>query len=236
MENNRSSVRLIFGAFILGALFSLLLAVLATWSNLEAAFYGFDRRASTPLPGLHCPILLNRNETGRVWVKVSNTTKQKLSPSIRAEFSSPLEPISALNFANLDPGQSQTMQWTIGPDNIDLQKFIFSKVLVYSTYPIPDRENTCGTFIVDLPISGNILVGALLLLGLAGMGGSLWWLWRTQTGNIDTMRALRPFTFLGVVIVVALSASLLGFWLQALLLLAVVLIMIIVTMNFLVFR
>src|ERR1041385_6889471 len=128
MENNQSSVRLLFGAFVLGALFSLTLAVLATWSNLEAAFYGFERRASSPLPGLHCPILLNRNEKGRVWVKVSNTTKQKLSPSILANFSSPLSTISSLNFANLDPGQSQTLDWTIGPDNIDLQNFIFSKV------------------------------------------------------------------------------------------------------------
>jgi len=236
MENNQLSARLFFGIFALGALFSLTLAVLATWSDLEAAFYGFERRASTPLPGLHCPILLNRNETGTVSVKVSNTTKQKLSPSIRAEFSSPLTPIATLDFANLDPGKSQTMQWTIGPQNIDLGQFIFSKVLIYSSYPIPDRENTCGTFIVDVPIPGNILVGLLLGLGLAGMGGGLGWLWRTQTKNADTMRPLRPITFLGVVITVALIASLAGFWLQALLLLAVVLIMMIVTLNFLVFR
>ena len=233
---NQSSVRWLFGLFALGVLCSLTLAVLSTWADLEAAFYGFDRRASTPLPGLHCPVLLNRNESGIVSVKISNTSSQKLSPSFRAEFSSPLEPIAALDFVNLNPGESQTRQWTIGPQNIDLGRFIFSKVLVYSTYPIPDRESTCGTFIIDLPIPGNIVVSILLVLGLAGMSGGLIWLWRTQAGDVNVLRALRPLTFLGVLVVVALFISLAGFWLQALLLLAVVLIMLVVTMNFLVFR
>jgi len=236
MEHHQSPVRWLFGVFALGMLCSLTLAALSTWADLEAAFYGFERRASTSLPGLHCPIFLNRNETGTVSIKVSNTTSQKLSPSFRAEFSSPLEPIAALDFANLNPGEAKTLRWTIGPQNIDLKHFIFSKVLVYSTYPIPDRESTCGTFILDLPIPGNVVAGLLLVFGLAGMGGGLIWLWRTQSGDANVMRALRPFTFLAAIVVVALFTSLAGFWLQALLLLAVVLIMLIVTMNFLVFR
>lgn len=236
MENNRSLVRLFFGAFVLGALFSLTLAVLTTWSNFEAAFYGFSRLGDARLQGLHCPILLNRHETGTVSVKVSNTTTKRLSPSVTAQFSSPLTPISKLELTDLAPGESQTLQWTVGPENIDMNQFIFSHVFIYSSYPMPDRENTCGTFIIDLPIPGNILVILLLTLGLSGMVGSLVWLWRTQASNIDTLRALRPLTFLGVVITAALLVSLAGLWLQGLLFLTVALIMMIVTMNFLVFR
>ncbi len=236
MQNHQASVRLFFGVFVLGACFSLILAVLATWSNLEAAFYGFERRASTPLPGLHCPILLNRTETGIVSIKVSNTTTQKLSASVRAEFSSPLTPMSSLSFADLKPGESKTLQWTIGPENIDLGYFIFSQVLVYSTYPLPDRESSCGTFIVDTSIPGTVLTGSLLLLGLAGIVVGLGWLWRIQAQSVDTLRALRPCTFLGIMIVVTLSFSLFGLWLQALVCLAVVLTMLLVTLNFLVFK
>lgn len=236
MKNNQSSVRLFFGMYALGALFCLTLAVLSTWANLEAAFYGFSRLGDERLQGLHCPILLNRNETGVVSVKVSNTTDRRLSPSVTAQFSSPFSPISKLELTDLAPGESQTLQWKVGPENIDMGQFIFSHVFTYSSYPMPDRENTCGTFIIDLPIPGNVLVILLLILGLLGMGGSLVWLWRTQAGNIDTVRMLRPLTFLGVVIAGALFVSLAGLWLQGLLLLTIVAIMIVVTLNFLVFR
>jgi hypothetical protein len=236
MDNPKSSSNPFLIIYILGALISMTVAVMATWSDLEAAFYGFDRRASTALQNLRCPILLNRNETGVVSVNISNTTDRKLSPAVRADFSSTLTSVSTLDSVELAPGESKTLEWSIGPENIDLKRFIFSKVLIFASYPLPDREATCGTFVVDLPIPGAVLLFLLVALGLAGMGGGWFMLNRSRLQSVQLEKALRPLTFLTIVIVVTLAASLAGWWVQAVLLLAVTLITIIVTFNFAFFR
>ena len=236
MENPKSSPNLFLLIYLLGVLVSVTVAVIATWSDLEAAFYGFDRRASNALQNLRCPILLNRNETGQVSVKISNTTDGKLSPSVRADFSSPAELISTLDSVDLAPGESKTVSWTIGPENIDLKRFIFSKVLIFASYPLPDREAACGTFVVDTFIPGRVLLYLLIGLGLAGMGVGWFMLNRRkrQSGRLE--KALAPLTFLTVVIVLALAVSLAGWWVQAVLLLTVTLITLFVTVNFAFFR
>lgn len=236
MDNPKTSSNRFLVIYVLGALLGLTVAIMATWSDLEAAFYGFDRRASTPLQNLHCPILLNRKETGVVSVNISNTTDRKLSPAVRAEFSSRLTAISTLDSVELAPGESKSLEWTIGPENIDLKRFIFSKVLVFASYPLPDREATCGTFVVDLPIPGGVLLFLMVTLGLAGMGGGWFMLDRSRLQSIQLEKALRPLTFLTVVMVLTLVVSLAGWWVQAVLLLAVTLITIIVTVNFVFFR
>jgi hypothetical protein len=236
MENPKFSPNLFLLIYILGVLISVTVAVIATWSDLEAAFYGFDRRASNALQNLHCPILLNRNETGVVSLKISNTTDGKLAPSVRADFSSPLTPISTLDSVELAPGESKTVSWTIGPENIDLKRFIFSKVLIFASYPLPDREAACGTFVVDTLIPGSVLLYLLIGLGLAGMGGGWFMLNRLRRQSVRLEKTLPPLTFLTIVIVLALVASLAGWWVQAVLLLTVTLITMFVTVNFAFFR
>ena len=235
MDKTTISTTPFLAVYILGALLSLTVAVIATWSDLEASFYGFARRASTPLQNVSCPIFLNRYETGVVSVKISNTTDRKLSPAVKAEFSSTLAPISTLDSVELAPGETKTVKWTIGPDNIDLKRFIFSKVLIFASYPLPDRETACGTFIVDLPIPGAVMLALLVVLGLAGMGVGWFILTRTRRQSPRMEKALRPLTFLTIVIVLAMAVSLAGWWVQAILLLTVTLITIFVTLNFALF-
>lgn len=232
MDNTKISPTSFFVVYVLGALLSLTVAVIATWSDLEASFYGFDRRGSNPLQSLHCPVFLNRNETGTVSVKISNTTDRKLSPAVRAEFSTRAMPILTLDSVEVGPGESKTVQWTIGPDNIDLERFIFSNVYIFASYPLPDRESTCGTFIVDLPIPGSALLLLMVVLGLAGMGGGLFMLNKLRPQSNQLEKALQPLTFLTVVIVLALAVSLAGWWVQAVLLLTVTLIIIFVIVFF----
>jgi hypothetical protein len=232
MNNPESSTNRFLLLYIVGALLTLSVAVIATWSDLEAAFYGFDRRGSPPLQTLRCPVLLNSNETGVVSVKVSNPTDRKLSPAIRAEFSTPAIPLASLESVELGPGESKTVDWTIGPENIDLKRFIFSSAYVYASYPLPDREATCGTFVMDLPIPGSVMLYLVILLGLAGMGGSWFMLKRSQMQSNRLEKTLRPLTFLTIVLVLLLAVSLAGWWVQAVLLLTVTVITILVTLLY----
>jgi len=233
MDKPKSSSTPFFVAFVLGALLCITVAMLATWADLESAFYGFDRRGSTPIRNLHCPILLNRHETGVVSVKLSNTADHKLSPAARAEFSSPLTSISTLESVELAPGESKTVTWTIGPENIDLERFIFSNIYIYAFYPLPDQESSCGTFVVDLPIPGSVLLWTMVLLGLAGMIGGLFKLNRSEPLSTSRLaRALRPLGFLTIVVTLALAVALAGWWVQAVLLLAVTLMVVVVIVNY----
>jgi hypothetical protein len=236
MDKPKSSSTPFFVAYVLGTLLCVTVAVLATWSDLESAFYGFDRRGSTPIRNLHCPILLNRGETGAVSVKISNTTDHKLSPAVRAEFSSALTPISTLDSVELAPGESKTVSWTIGPENIDLKRFIFSNIYIYAFYPMRDQEASCGTFVVDLPIPGSVLLWTMVLLGLAGMLGGLFVLNRSTPLSKRLEMALRPLGFLTIVTTLAMTVALAGWWVQAVLLLAVTLITVVVAVNYIYFR
>ncbi len=236
MATKQNSFSLWIAIYALGVVFSLTLSVLATWSSLEAAFYGFSRRADTPLTSLRCPILLNRSETGAVLVKISNTTDRALSPTVRAEFSTPETLLSTFDTINLAPGESKTMKWKIGPENIDLERFIFSKVLVFASYPIPDRESTCGTFIIDLPVPGNVAVYLLIGFGLLGLGVSLFSLRRLRVDDERVQRVMSHLIFLALVVVVGLVVSLLRWWLQGILLLTVSVILIVAALRYLVFK
>jgi len=201
--------------YALGVLVGLGLAVIATWADVEANFYGFPRRANNALGGLRCPVILSRNETGVVSLRVSNPTDRTLSPSVKTEISTPILAESFLKSVRLAPGESSRLEWRVGPENIDLEYFIFVKVLVYAFYPIPDRETTCGTFIMDLPLSGSTFLSLMVTLSLTAMGIALYLLYRSRARIPQAAAVLPPLTFLALVIILAFVISFIGWWIQA---------------------
>ncbi len=209
------------------------LAVIATWSDVESSFYGFDRRASNPLSGLTCPILITKNETRLIRLTVKNDTDQALSPSIRTESSSALLPVSTLQSFDLAPGASKTITWVVGPENIDLERFIFFKVLMYASYPIQDRETTCGIFVIDFPLSGRVVLTLGALLGFVGIVGGLYTLKRVSAPGESLWLALRPMNFLGGITITAMLVSFLGWWIQSIVALVVAVLTLIVTIDYL---
>lgn len=145
-----------------GILIGLLLALLAVWADYESTAYGFSRRAQASFGGLSCPIFMGRGQSSVVSIKVSNPTERTISPSVRTEISTPIEFEMKLDHIRLAPGEQINLQRTIGPENIDLGMFIFVSTLVFSTFPLPDRQTTCG--ILVLPTSNGAL---LLIIGTA---------------------------------------------------------------------
>jgi hypothetical protein len=212
---------------VIGILLGITLSVVATWADFEAAFYGFTKQAKTPLSGLSCPILMANNESRTISVKITNQTVEAISPSVKAEISTSLEPATTLEFIDLAPGESRTFTWTIGPENIDLRQFIFAKVLVFSAYPMPDEENTCGVFI--LPVRGNgtwILIVATIISVLS-LGSGAWLLYKKDL----PAKQIRPILFLVTVILLTLVTSFLGLWIQSIALLAITVLMIFIILS-----
>lgn len=169
-----SSRPLAFSIFLLGLLSGFVLAGSLIWANLEADFYGFPHYSSQSFPGLNCPPLLTRGETSQISLTLTNPGDRPLRQLTAVQISTPLLAEEHQTLLTLAPHQSQTLTWPIGPQNIDLNHFIFVRAYRYPTYQTPMAEATCGIFVFDLPIPSRILLplwvsltGLFLLIGLA---------------------------------------------------------------------
>jgi hypothetical protein len=239
MKNNRMFPTIVVLSYLVGVVLGLFLVVVSTWADLESTFYGFFHRTNTRFDGLTCPILMTPNETASFSVTVTNTADRALSPTIKVDTSARGALFSSIERLSLEPGESEQVFWDIGPENIDIDRFIFAQVYVYSFYPIPDSENTCGIFIVNLPGNGTVIAWAMAGLSLLGMGFGLSGLKKfpglTHRGAGNIWNSMM---FLSLVIVIGLVASFMGWWVQGgfLLIVAVLLVVIMLGQLLLHFR
>lgn len=124
--------------------------------------------------------------------------------------STPVEFDAQLEHMQLAPGQQITLQRTVGPENIDLGMFIFVSTLVYSSFPLPDRQTTCG--ILVLPVSNGTL---LLILGTALsvllMAAGTYLLYKNEW----FVRRSRSMLFMVATTVLAMVLAFMGWWLVA---------------------
>jgi hypothetical protein len=231
MENKKPASILPILLLAIGVLIGLTTAILATWPDFEASSYEFARNTNTPLNGLICPIILNTNEMGTVSLTVSNPTDKLLTPSVKTQISTSDDPISFLESLRLPAGQAKKLEWSIGPENIDLHYFIFVKALVYASYPIPNREATCGTFIMDLPMSGAAFLILMVTLSLTGIGSGLYMLNRVNQRPERTEMNLHPMYFLASLIVLALIVSFIGWWIQSIVVIVMAILTAVVLLN-----
>ena len=225
MKNNHPPLIVNVVIYILAALIGFTLVLLATWADVEAQTYGFYRRASDPLPGLNCPIFMTPGEVNKVSLRVTNTTGKPLTPGIRTEISTPILPFLSIESIKLAPGESKTVEWKIGPENIDLGRFIFVDVLTYSSYPLPNREDRCGIFIINLPTNGRTIVAVMAILSLLGMGFGLYGLNRSPSLARRVLIARRPLLVLSVLIAVSILVTFLGWWWPGVILLVLTLLL-----------
>lgn len=232
MKNNRTFPTVVVLSYLVGAILGLFLVVVSTWADLESTFYGFFHRTNTRFDGLTCPILMTPNETASFSTTVTNTVDRALSPTIKVDISARGAFFSRLERLSLEPGESEEVVWDIGPDNIDVDRFIFAQVYVYSFYPIPDSENTCGIFIVNLPGNGTVIAWVMAMLSLLGMGFGLYGsrqfhnLTHRGAGNI-----WNSMMFLSLVIVIGLVASFMGWWVQGGFLLIVAVLLVVIMLG-----
>lgn len=206
-----------------GILMGLVLALLAVWADYESTAYGFGRRAQAPFRGLVCPVFIGRNESKAISIRISNPTDITLSPGVRVQISTPSEVDSKIEHVQLAPSEQVTLQHRIGPANIDLGMFIFVNALVYATYPLPDRETTCGVLVV--PVSNGthvLLAGTAFSIWLMATG--IYLLYRDERRRGPS----RPLMFMVIATGLAMIFGFLGGWLPALVLIVMLILMLII--------
>ncbi|MBI3170563.1 MAG: hypothetical protein HYZ22_18940 [Chloroflexi bacterium] len=236
MENQTKRHNLFLILFITGVLSGVILTTLSTWADLEAAYYGFSRRASTRLSGFSCPILMTANESNVVLLKLNNSTDGKISPTVLVETSSPVTAFEFTDNLELAAGERATREWAVGPENLDLKRFIFAKVLVYSAYPFPDRETTCGIFVLKLPGNGTVITWGMILLSLLGMGIGLYGLYQAQGPEQRGVDVARQLLFLSLIVLLGLVTAFMGWWILGIIALVISLLFVLISVGLLVGR
>lgn len=219
-----------FTIYLVGIIAGLALTLIATWGDLEASFYGFDRTGGVRLSSLSCPILINTSETSSFSIKVKNSTDRSLSPSVKTDVSSPIATISSYESIVLAPGETKKMEFALTPENIDLNRFIFARAWVYASYPLPDRESTCGILVLPLPIRGSIVTWSLLLLSLLGMGIGVY-MQKQVEGQMGSGMRVPRYAFLAILVVIGLIASYMGIWLMGVVMLALALLVSVISIG-----
>ena len=231
MKNNQLSLLLGLPAYWLGVVVGCFVILVAAWADMESSAYDFPRLANAGLDGLQCPVLMTPNETGTIALDVSNTTDNRISPSIKTQISTRRVPEQFLQDIQLRPGESKRLEWSVDAENIDLGTFIFAKVLLFSADPLPAREATCGIFVVNLPGSGRMIVPVLVVLSLISMGWGLHGIHRLSTFNERLRKHRGSMTFLAIMISLGLLLSFIGGWILNALVLVVSLLLIILLIG-----
>jgi hypothetical protein len=231
--NHHQRLRLLgFSSYGIGAAVGFFLMFVAVWADMEASAYDFPRLANAGLGGFRCPVLMTPEETSTISLAISNPTEDQISPSVKTLTSTRLLPKESLAGIQLKPGESKRLEWRVGAENIDLGNFIFAKVLVFSAYPLPTREATCGIFIIDLPGTGRVIVPVLMALSLISMGWGLYSLHRFSPSHEHLGKQMGSMMFLTILVSVGLLLSFMGSWIFSLLVLVVSLLLLIILLSF----
>jgi len=199
--------------FFIGVLSGLLLTALAAWADLEAASYGFDRTGDRRLTSLSCPPLMTTSEISTFSVKVTNTTERALSPSVKTDISTRMVAETSRTPLKLAAGESKRISWEIGPENIDLKRFIFVRAYVSGFYPLPNRENTCGVFVLNLPGNGMIITWTLVCVSVLGLVVGTLGLERVKGTVQHTVVDMMRIQSISILVLIGFFTAYMGWWL-----------------------
>jgi hypothetical protein len=202
--------------FGIGVVMGLVFSAFLIWANVEASLFDPDLRGDAALD-LHCPLVLNADETGTVSATFTNTATWDVNLIVQADISETYLSLFRHEkvILKLASGESQEVRWTVSAADKVYGRFVFVKAANNRQMPIPGRVGTCGIVIANIPfLTGAemvvIAIGLTVILFAAGM--ALWYRGNRPLlgkGN-DVMRSM---TWLAVVVGVTVLCGIFGAWL-----------------------
>jgi hypothetical protein len=221
MSNNLLRIRnLGILLFVGGLLVSLVYQAGAIWADFEASMFDATLPTSwadTDLTTLHCPLVINSNETGVIKASFTNHTSKDVDLRIRVHVADGL--VTLLREENtilpITPGETAHGEWEVFPKDTVWGHFILVRVFQFRAYQIPSRSTSCGVLLIDLfNLSGNQIV--FLAISLSGLGmliglGLLFRAYRPLKGR--TLSAIIALALLVILWIIGIATSLWGTWL-----------------------
>ena len=238
MKANHKGLRFLsIVLFFMGTILGMVLFGSIVVANMEATFYfGGIKLAEEDLKTLQCPVIITPLDRSAVTATITNTTNKTIKPLYRMNISSDGE-ISRLveTTPTIAPGETSQVEWAVDPGDSIYGNLILVKVMQYKTIKTPSREGTCGTLLLDIPyLTGNqvLFTGIFSSLVLMGAGIFLW-----LKGNKPligrSLNLRNAMLSMLVVIGAGITASCCGVWMLGIILLAVCILLLVASINFL---
>jgi len=224
MPHRSPSLRFVGSLFFwIAILLGILLTLASAWPDMEATVYGFVKYTNVPLPSFSCPVLMTSLDRAPVSIRLHNPTDKPLTQPVRAQFSSMISVVTVDEKVKLQPGETRKLSWEVGEENVDLNNFIFARVLTFPSSSVKMSESTCGTLVLNLPFKGGpVIYYASLFLTVAGAGfGLLLFKRHSDFSEPSDVSAWSRMRFIAIFVAVGLLVSFLGWWPLAILVLAV---------------
>jgi hypothetical protein len=229
--NTKSLHTLSYVVFFLGVLLGFAVALVTIWNRLEAISYFFTGARYDPFDGLRCPVMIAPTEEGVVTAAFRNPTDREDTFFYRAEISGPVSMRRLEGQTAVPPHQTEKLEFAVDARDVDLKFFIFVKLNLLPHAGNPFREAVCGIMVVNfLGLAGTQILATALSLSLLGMilGFFLWQ--KTSTRADETMP--RIMLALGLLVLLAMFAGFMGWWLPGMALAAITILMMIVLVRF----
>lgn len=238
MKTNHKGLRFLsLVLFFMGTILGMALFGSIVLANMEATFYfGGIKIAEEDLKTLQCPSIITPLDSSAVTASITNNTTKTIKPMYRMNVSSESE-ISRLveTTPTIGPGETLNVKWDVNPADAVYGKLILVKVMQYKTIRTPSREGTCGALALNIPyLTGNqvLIVGILSSLILMGAGIFLWL--KSNKPLIGRSLNLRNAMLLMVAVIGAgIIASCCGVWMLGIILMAVCILILVASINFL---
>lgn len=215
--------------FVAGVLITLVLTALMAWAPFEGLSYFASGAGYDSFSGLHCPILISSTEAGQVRAEFRNSTDEVQQPYYEVEISGKVASRHLESQVSVPAQTIRVVRWTVSSEDVDLEPFIFVKLDVLPIGEYATREATCGIVVAGLGgLSGATALAVAIALGLISMLAGLM-LPALGLNPVEAVRfdrdagtnRRRASQALAVAATVGLLAGLMGWWLIALVLLAI---------------
>jgi hypothetical protein len=200
--------------FIIGVVMGMFFYVSAAWADIESVFYGFARYSNRPMTAMKCPVFITDAETGVVQAVIDNTVDTQIRPTIRFEVSNRGLMVPQTERITLQAGETQRLSYDLSPDNQVMGNFVFAKLVFYSAYPLPDREQTCGIRVLELGHFTGLEVSIFLTVGsvIFMLIGILLWAITHKSPHGHSLDLLRSMSVLTIVVAVGIVSGLVASW------------------------
>ena len=230
--NTRSFLILSRVFFFIGVVLGFARSVVAIWDNLEATDYYFTGATHAPFKGLRCPLVMAPNEEGIVSAVFNNTTNKEDTFFYRAEVSGRAFSKREIEGQIVVPAhQAKIFRFTVDANDVDLMFFILVKITILPNSIHSAQDATCGMLVTNiLGLTGSQVSLITLILSILGvLIGLLLWERANSKVNRDHPRIVQ---FLGLVVLLTLLATYMGWWAVATPLAVIIMLLMLISLRF----
>jgi len=219
--------------FASGAILGMTLFGLAAWGDLEAFLFDTSFTQEGRMK-LSCPVMISDQENGTVSLTLKNTTEKPIVNRVKAHFSQGYLTLMEEYFekVQLEPREKTKLEWQVRPTNAAYgELLVLAKVRTQPTYPLVDREGSCGILVVDLfNLTGTQITSAAFVLSTFFMAASaVVWSVLNKPLRGRNLNIFHAMLTLGVLVIAGIITGFLGLWLLSAVILVVAFIVILST-------